>query len=82
MRLLDRRLRKIEEGSLPPAETAESRRLHAISSRHPAGACSKAWHTRERHRRSAAGLTCAPPWGHALADVTHTGYCLYEYLLI
>ena len=30
MRVLDRRLRKLEEGLLPPAETAESRRLHEI----------------------------------------------------
>jgi hypothetical protein len=30
MRVLVRRLRKLEEGLLPPAETAESRRVHEI----------------------------------------------------
>jgi hypothetical protein len=30
MRVLERRLRKLEEGLLPPPETAESRRLHGI----------------------------------------------------
>jgi len=30
MRVLERRLRKLEEGLLPPPETEESRRLHEI----------------------------------------------------
>ena len=30
MRVLERRLRRLEEGLLPPAETEESRRLHEI----------------------------------------------------
>ena len=30
MRVLERRLRRFEEGLLPPPETAESRRLHEI----------------------------------------------------
>src|ERR1022692_984428 len=30
MRVLERRLRRLEEGLLPPPETAESRRLHEI----------------------------------------------------
>jgi hypothetical protein len=30
MRVLERRLRRLEVGLLPPAETAESRRLHEI----------------------------------------------------
>jgi hypothetical protein len=30
MRALERRLRRLEVGLLPPAETAESRRLHEI----------------------------------------------------
>ena len=30
MRVLERRLRRLEEGLLPPAETAESRELHEI----------------------------------------------------
>ena len=30
MRALEKRLRKLEEGLLPPAETAESRRVHEI----------------------------------------------------
>ena len=30
MRVLEKRLRKLEEGLLPPPETAESRRLHEI----------------------------------------------------
>jgi hypothetical protein len=30
MRVLERRLRKLEEGLLPPPETAESRRMHEI----------------------------------------------------
>jgi hypothetical protein len=30
MRVLERRLRKLEVGLLPPPETAESRRLHEI----------------------------------------------------
>jgi hypothetical protein len=30
MRLLDRRLRRLEVGLLPPPETSESRRLHEI----------------------------------------------------
>jgi len=30
MRVLERRLRRLEEGLLPPAETAESRRVHEI----------------------------------------------------
>ena len=30
MRVLERRLRRLEEGLLPPAETAESRRLHGV----------------------------------------------------
>jgi len=30
MRVLERRLRRLEVGLLPPAETAESRRLHEV----------------------------------------------------
>jgi hypothetical protein len=30
MRVLERRLRKLEDGLLPPAETAESRRLREV----------------------------------------------------
>jgi hypothetical protein len=30
MRVLEKRLRRLEEGLLPPAETAESRRLHEV----------------------------------------------------
>lgn len=30
MRVLERRLRRLEEGLLPPAQTAESRRLHEV----------------------------------------------------
>jgi hypothetical protein len=30
MKWIDRRLRRLEEGLLPPRETAESRRLHEI----------------------------------------------------
>jgi hypothetical protein len=31
MRVLERRLRRLEEGLLPPAETEESRRLHEVA---------------------------------------------------
>jgi hypothetical protein len=45
MRALEKRLPRLEEGLLPPAETAESRELHEVVSGYPASPRGQAWQT-------------------------------------